>query len=300
MSVAQQESHLKNFHEAEIITEGHGENPSSSNSISQADEQSSTKEIQLSIDVEKSGVKSVPAVVLKAMSQKAVKLLSDEGSVVQAPGCRQNAAFMVESTTSKKPHYVSLSKNGKVTCEGCPGWKALNICAHALAAAEKAGTLASYTKWLSGKGPNSMNVTCLVTCNSSSATGKKGGKASTARRKGGRTVKLLPATTIVDRPTFANSLSQCVTSASTVQQVASQVVSSPALHIATSLPGLPSPITGIFVVQLLQFCPPLVQSCHGCYQCLKPEGGIPCPPYDLVIVSRMPRAFRPYPIQIAN
>ncbi len=94
-------------------------------------------EIQLSIDLKNSGVKSVPGVVLKAMSQKAVKLLSDEGSVVQAPGCPKNAAFMVESTTSKKPLCLAFKK--WVTCEGCPGWKASNICAHALAAAEKAG-----------------------------------------------------------------------------------------------------------------------------------------------------------------
>ncbi len=44
ISVAQRESHLRNFHEAKIITEGHGENPSSSNAISQPDKQSSTKD----------------------------------------------------------------------------------------------------------------------------------------------------------------------------------------------------------------------------------------------------------------
>ena len=147
------------------------------------------KEIQLSIGLENSGVKSIPGVVLQVMSQNAVKLLSGEGSVVLAPGCPNRW-----KAQHPKSHYVSLSKNGKVTCEGYPGWKTSNICTDALAATDKAGTLTSCTKRLGAKGPTNMNVKHLVTYNSSSTTGKNRGKASTARCKCGRRAKLLPAT----------------------------------------------------------------------------------------------------------
>ena len=54
----------------------------------------------------------------------------------------------------------------------------------------------------------SMNVTCLTTCDSSTATGKKEGKASATRCKGGRTAKLLPEiTTFVLRQSTDRSTS---------------------------------------------------------------------------------------------
>ncbi len=43
---------------------------------------------------------------------------------------------------------------------------------------------------------------------------------------------------------------------------------------------------------LLQLCPPLVRSCYGCSQTLKPGGTIGNPPHDLVIISRMKRSYR--------
>ena len=114
----------------------------------------------------------------------------------------QRHGVIVESYTSTKPHYVSIAKNGKVTCQDCPNWKALKICAHAIAAAEKSGILPKYIKWIRDKGPAHINITVLMTSDSSNGTGKKGGKAFTARRKGGKTTKRSPVTTVVDRPAF--------------------------------------------------------------------------------------------------
>ncbi len=44
---------------------------------------------------------------------------------------------MVESETMPKPHYVSVAKNGEVTCTDYPGWNAFKICLQYLAVAEK-------------------------------------------------------------------------------------------------------------------------------------------------------------------
>ena len=92
-------------------------------------------------------------------------------AIVSAPGCTTHMAYMVRSDTAEKPHFVSLAKNGKVTCDSCPGWKSLKLCAHAVAAAEKSGKLTQYVNWLKEKGPSRMNITSYVTIDKK---GKKG------------------------------------------------------------------------------------------------------------------------------
>ena len=110
---------------------------------------------------------------------------------MEAPSSKDAEAFLVESETMVKPHYVTVAKNGKVTCNDCPGWNAYNICSHSLAVAEKNGRTADYLKWLRTKGPEQMNLTSLITSNSNKGVGKKGSKTSTARRKGGRNTNKL-------------------------------------------------------------------------------------------------------------
>ena len=42
-------------------------------------------------------------------------------------------------------------------------------------------------------------------------------------------------------------------------------------------------------IQLLQLCSPLLRTCFGCSQSLKPHGVIAPPPHDMVLVTRMSR-----------
>ena len=121
------------------------------------------------------GITSVDPTILQHMSQKAERLLNKKNAIVQAPGSVDNSAFMVESDTSPRPHYVTIAKNGKVSCSvDCPGWKARNLCAHSLAAAEKLGITAEFLKWFKTKGPKQVNLTALVTCDTAKGVGKKG------------------------------------------------------------------------------------------------------------------------------
>ena len=166
--------------------------------------------------------------MLKGIGDKARALLGKEGSVQQAPGCQDNTTFVVESQTSDKPHFVTLSKNGKIKCEDCPGWRASNICAHAIAVAEKSGTTARYLKWLREKGHKSMNVTSIVTFNSGAGIGRKGVKNSTARRKGGRTRSQAPVMTTIDRVVFT------ATSTCTQSPITSTLVTRPEIFL---MPG---------------------------------------------------------------
>ena len=357
-TMKQRQVHLQKFREEKIEALGNENGNTSTEAIgpsSDKDDPSSSCSIKLSVNLVSENVTSAPIEVLKSIHEKAEALLNSPQAIVRAPGCTEHMAFMVKSDTAKKPHFVSLLKNGKVTCDNCPGWKSLKLCAHAVAAAEKRGNLSQYVNWLKEKGPSCMNITSYVTFDSSQATGKKGNKPSTARRKGGRSGKRPPATKITDRPvpTFQNHTSTVVpptavgaplthplnsSMAATVpgclqflqRQPAPETapsmstpsflshrsqpshnmqqfnlnpttVVSPAQSSVTNLssttaPAVNTPVSSnpqsaIFTISLLQCCPPLVRSCFGCFQTLKPAGTIAAPPYDLLLISRMPRTF---------
>jgi len=44
----------------------------------------------------------------------------------------------------KKPHIVVFNPNGKCKCEDCPNYSGLLVCAHAITASVKTGSLNSY------------------------------------------------------------------------------------------------------------------------------------------------------------
>ncbi|KAK3703425.1 hypothetical protein QZH41_014261 [Actinostola sp. cb2023] len=125
--------------------------------IPHTSEDQNEMECSLSITAEQAQLVSIPLQSVKSVFQKAQLLLSKANSIVQAPGSG-GMAFMVESHTSKRPHYVSLEKTtGKVTCENCPGWASAKLCAHAVAAAEKVKKLDSYLEWVRRRGKYDYN-----------------------------------------------------------------------------------------------------------------------------------------------
>ena len=105
---------------------------------------------------------------------------------------------MVESQTSSKPHFVEIKKNGMVVCDGCPSFAAAKLCAHSVAASEKAGVLEKFLSWLMKNGPSSMNLTSFITYDSSKDTGKKTFQIIHLQRRGWRSKGAGLATTIVD------------------------------------------------------------------------------------------------------
>ena len=159
----------------------------------------------LSVDLLGANISSIPAATLQAIVKNSEDLLSREGAIIPAPG--NNKAYMVESQTSSKPHFVEIKKNGMVVCDGCPSFAAAKLCAHSVAASEKAGVLEKFLSWFMKNGPSSMNLTSFITYDSSKDTGKKLSKSSNGRRKGGRSRGAGPATTIVDRQFDRNNSS---------------------------------------------------------------------------------------------
>ena len=199
MSTKQREHHLYKFREARMTSVPPEQE--ASNASNPTEPQLTPTANKLSINLVDEGVISAPEEVLNAITRRAEELLSNPQSIVSAPGSTDDRTYIVESKISSKPHFVSLAKNGKTTCEDCPGWKSLKLCSHAVAAAEKCGRLLKYVKWLKEKGSSRMNIASYVTCDSGKGTGKKGEKPSTARRKGGRTGKRPPVVMISTRVT---------------------------------------------------------------------------------------------------
>ena len=192
----QRDQHMDNFQSAKMANETGNEDSTS------AGTSTTTSSRVLSLDLVNTNIVSLPVVALQAIVKKSEELLNRQCAIMPAPG--NNSAYMVESQMSTKPHFVELKKNGKVVCDGCPSYVSAKLCSHAVAASEKAGTLASYVKWLTKKGPTYINLTSFVTYDSSKNTGKKNQKASTVKRKGGRSKNVQPASTTVDRPFYGN------------------------------------------------------------------------------------------------
>ena len=207
----QKESHVEKFAKAKMSPEDESQTTSSVRNDSQKQSAPPVTTPRLSVNLEYASIQSVPNVLLQASSQKAEQLLHSENSITPAPG--GNNAFMIESQTSARPHFVKVANNGKVTCDNCLAYKSSKLCAHSVAAAEKLCMLSKYVAWLTKKGPSEMNLTTLVTFDSGKETGKKGGKTGTARRKGGRSSKVPPVSTIVAK--YGECFSVCIASSNT-------------------------------------------------------------------------------------
>ena len=150
MGTKQREANLKRFHAKGMSHVANVDNIPPTSGDSTGDSCSGVhppmKRVRLSVNLGDEGIRSVPPAVLNSIAERAEKLLNCEGSIVCAPVTSGKVAYMVESQTFERSHYVDVCKNGKVTCADCPSWKASKICAHALAVAEKQGVTAKYLK----------------------------------------------------------------------------------------------------------------------------------------------------------
>jgi len=140
---------------------------------------------KLSVDVEAASIQSgIPTLVLRQIWAKAADLL-DKNEVLPAPGCAASDR-MVASTSKKKLHFVTTTKDGRYECdEECPNFMQRFICSHCVAAAEDNNSLEAYVKnyGIYAKTPKGQkniapNFTRLSMTNLTRQTaGRKGGKA---------------------------------------------------------------------------------------------------------------------------
>ena len=78
--------------------------------ISLGDGETAFIPVPLSIAIEKSNMISVPPDVLKSIKLRVEILLISEDAILPASGNTNDTAFIVESQTSLKPHFVKILK----------------------------------------------------------------------------------------------------------------------------------------------------------------------------------------------
>ena len=232
----QRDRHMEKFHKARFSKEKEAEVTASSSAPINANSPSRA----LSVNLRNTHIPSLPSTMLQSLVRKSEELLNRPGSITSAPG--NSNAFMVESQTSTRPHFVEIKKNGKVVCNDCPSYASAKFCSHAVAASEKAGQLEKYVKWFTKNGPATINLTSFVTYDSSKNTGKKISQASRGKRKGGRSNRVPPVTSIVDRPFDRNVSAQGFTQAAQAQPSTPHLMQEapPTQHSVATEPAVPT------------------------------------------------------------
>ena len=81
---------------------------------------------------------------IQSIWSKAIKLVSKENAIVNAPGT--DTVKICASYSTNRPHIVTMYENGKITCD-CKNNESLTLCSHAIAVAEKGGCLQRLIDW---------------------------------------------------------------------------------------------------------------------------------------------------------
>ena len=130
------------------------------------------------------GVDWIPPDVLKVIAHKAEGLIS-EGKVTELPAASGYATFIIPSRSKPtKPYVIIKYANGKVECQDCQGYSASFLCAHAVAASLKRGTLEAYLKWLvaNKRKTGGLNYSKAITFGMPAGRGRKGERPPKSRR----------------------------------------------------------------------------------------------------------------------
>ena len=101
----QKESCVKTFHKAKIS--------STNNSLTDEQNVSPPNHQRATVDVCNVGLKSACSTTFQQISAKAEDLLNKHRVITQTPTSDQSVAYMFESKSMVRPHYVTVAKNGK-------------------------------------------------------------------------------------------------------------------------------------------------------------------------------------------
>ena len=91
------------------------------------------------------GTDWIPCDVLQAITNKAVSI-KDKVTVLE--DSELLTAIVPSKSNPRKPHIVVFIPDGKCECQDCPNYSSLSVCAHAIVASVKTGSLGSYVTWL--------------------------------------------------------------------------------------------------------------------------------------------------------
>ena len=165
---------------------------------------------KLSVSASEAKLMTVSQATIQNIWGKAERLLNHPGSITVAPG--SDSAYMVASCTSKRPHFVQLSRNGKVVCDDqCAMWRGCQLCSHTVAVAGREQVLPRFLGWLQNSRQECNLTKLLTTPKERKSAGTKSGKPT---RKSGSYRQTIPITAYRSRvdDVCASSASQSTAS----------------------------------------------------------------------------------------
>ncbi|XP_062572678.1 uncharacterized protein LOC134234614 [Saccostrea cucullata] len=249
LSSSTRQAHLKNFVKAPPKPSRHSVD---SEGASTSGTSRSTRGI--SIGFEETGLSEH---VFQKVWEKAVEILEKDSNIVNAPG--DGTAMLVVSKSKKNPHFIETFKSGKIECP-CDGYKAKQICSHAVAVAEKKGTLDKFLRWYKKCGELSISTISKEKMPQKPQK-KPGHKDRSTKRKS------------TSQYEFEDALS---TKRRSRYPVDSTVTASDDLE-------------NNYFLKFLKGTK--VRVCYGCSKAIRVPPFVPAPPYDVVICRKEYRAY---------
>ena len=138
MTEKQRATALKKIHCLKLEDVAPGRTTAASQAISQGNN-------PLMTIVLAAGTDWIPRDVLQAITNKAVSI-KDKVTVLE--DSELLTAIVPSKSNPRKPHIVVFILDGKCECQDCPNYSSLSVCAHAIVASVKTGSLGSYVTWL--------------------------------------------------------------------------------------------------------------------------------------------------------
>ena len=100
-------------------------------------------------------------------------------AIVQAPG--DDCAWMVRSSSSKRPHYVKVSKCSFICDDQCLSYKSTKVCSHTIAIAIKQESIEKFVKWYRTL-KHTPNFSTLAEAGKPATAGKKPGRKGMSKK----------------------------------------------------------------------------------------------------------------------
>lgn len=133
---------------------------------------------------------ALPPQVASSLWEKANDLARDETPIVQAPG--DDCAWMVRSSSSKRPHYVKVSKCSFICDDQCLSYKSMKVCSHTVAIAIKQESIEKFVKWYRTL-KHTPNFSALAEAGKPTTTGKKPGRKGVSKKSSQQIKKIVDA-----------------------------------------------------------------------------------------------------------
>ena len=195
---------VTNDHRKEALSRVHhiGPEEASPNSVASVNKKLVLGESVVFQQILSAGVDWITPDVLKVIVHKGEAVLK-EGKVTKLLAASAYDTLIIPSK-SKPTNIIVVYPNGKVECQDCQEYSASYLCAHAVAASLKRGTLEVYLKWLVANKRNTggLNYSRAIAFGMPTGRGRKGERQPRSRRGKQTTIMVIPRNPLPSAPSI--------------------------------------------------------------------------------------------------